>query len=105
MHKAPGWIHRDRGLLQELPEGVPSGLFDLVVAMAQQLPPPPAAQGGAANREDAAKGWGLNPGLALGIQILIAHVCLPSVSAQRYRCQSRCELRRPGSWSPDGGRG
>ena len=68
-------------------------LLDLVVPIAQQLSPPQAAQGGAANREAAAKGLDLNPGLALGIQILIVHGCLPRRSSQRCRCQSRCERR------------
>ena len=68
-------------------------LLDPVVPIAQQLSPPQPAQGGAANREAAAKGLDLNPGLALGIQILIVHGCLPRRSSQRCRCQSRCERR------------
>jgi len=79
-------------------------LLDPVVAMAQQLPPPPAAQGGAADREAAAEGWGFHPGSALGIELMLAHGCLPSASSQRCRCQSRCERRQPGflgtRWRP-----
>ena len=79
-------------------------LLDPVVAMAQQLPPPPAAECGAANREAAAEGWGFHPGGPLGIEFVMAHVCLPSASSQRCRCQSRCERRQPGflgtRWRP-----
>ena len=68
------------------------------------LPPPPAAQGGAANREAAGEGWGVHPGSALGIELVMAHGCLPSASSQRCRCQSRCERRQPGflgtRWRP-----
>ena len=68
------------------------------------LPPPPAAQGGAADREAAAEGWGFHPGSALGIELVMAHGCLPSASSQRCRCQSRCERRQPGflgtRWRP-----
>lgn len=79
-------------------------LLDPVMAMAQQLPPPPTAEGGAANREAAAEGWGFHPGGALGIELVMAHGCLPSASSQRCRCQSRCERRQPGflgtRWRP-----
>ena len=72
--------------------------------MAQQLPPQPAAECGAANREAAAEGWGFHPGGPLGIEFVMAHVCLPSASSQRCRCQSRCERRQPGflgtRWRP-----
>ena len=79
-------------------------LLDPVVAMAQQLPPPPAAEGGAADREAAAEGWGFHPGGAVGIELVMAHGCLPSASSQRCRCQSRWERREPGflgtRWRP-----
>lgn len=64
-------------------------LLDPVMAMAQQLPPPPAAEGGAADREAAAEGGGFHPGGGLGIELLMAHGCLPSASSQRCKCQSR----------------
>jgi len=79
-------------------------LLDPVVSVTQQLPPPPAAQGGATDQEAAAEGWGFNPGGALGIELVLAHGCLPSASPQRCRCQSRCERRQPGflgtRWRP-----
>ena len=68
------------------------------------LPPPQAAQGGAADREASAEGWGFHPGSALGIELVMAHGCLPSASSQRCRCQSRCDRRQPGflgnRWRP-----
>lgn len=70
------------------------------------LPPPPAAKGGAADREAVAESWGFHPGgvLALGIEFVMAHGCLPSASSQLCRCQSRCERRQPGflgtRWRP-----
>ena len=68
------------------------------------LPPPQAAQGGAADREASAEGWGFHPGSALGIELVMAHGCLPSASSQRCRCQSRWERRQPGflgtRWRP-----
>ena len=88
------------GTAHPVPEQIGAGrrrvLLDPVVAIAQYLPPPPAAEGGAANREAAAEGGGLHPGSALGIELVMAHGCLPRASSQRCRCQSRCERRQPG---------
>ena len=85
--------HQQSGTALPVPEEIGAGLrrilLDPVMAMAQQLPPPPAAEGGAADREGAAESWSLHPSSALGIELVLAHGCLPSASSQRCRCQSR----------------
>ena len=125
-HVIPGWLaglnggrlrhgvattsgaRQQSGTALPVPEPIGAGrrrvLLDPVMAMAQQFPPPPAAKGGAADREAAAEGGGFHPGLVLGIELVLAHGCLPSASSQRCRCQSRCERRQPGflgtRWRP-----
>jgi len=101
-------VCQQSGTALPVPEEIGAGrrrvLLDPVMAMAQQPLPPPAAEGGPANREAAAEGWGFHPGGGLGIELVLAHGCLPSASSQRCRCQSRWERRQPGflgaRWRP-----
>ena len=68
-----------------VPEQIGAGcrrvLTHPVLALAQQLPPPPAAQGETAHRQAAAKLSRLQPVTARGLELLIAHGCLPSASS------------------------
>ena len=125
-HVIPGWLaglnggrmrhgaatasgaRQQSGTARLVPEQIRAGLRRVllgpVMAMAEQLPPPPATQGVAADREAAAQSWGFHLGGALGIELVMAHGCLPSASSQRCRCQSRWERRQPGflgtRWRP-----